>query len=110
MSELELKTGNIRSTMDNILFQIDFLCFETFDAIYPEMLDSIKKIYASRDELLKKYGLDQLLIYEKEFTEKTKLIGNKIDNILGVYSKEKNRLECEISNLSARKKLINYKR
>jgi len=110
MSELELKISNIRIAMERILSKIDFLSYETFDAIFPQMLESVKKIYIYRDELQDKYDLDKLFIYEKEFTEKTKLIGEKIDNTIEAYSKEKKRIEREISSLLAKKKLINYRR
>lgn len=112
MRELELEPGikNIRIAMDRVLSRIDYLNYETFDSIFPLMLESVKKMYIYRDELRDKYELDKLLIYEKEFTEKTKLIGKKIDNIIECYSKEKIRIEQKISSLSAKKKLINYKR
>jgi hypothetical protein len=110
MSELELGIKNIRIAMERVLSRIDFLSYETFDAIFPLMFESVKKMYIYRDELRDKYELDKLLIYEKEFTEKTKLIGKKIDNIIESYSKEKIRIERKISSLSAKKKLINYKR
>ena len=110
MSELELKINNIRIAMDRVLSRIDSLSYETYDAIFPLMLESVKKMYIYRDELREKYELDDLLIYEKEFTDKTKLIGKKIDNIVEAYSKEKIRIERNISSLSAKKKLLNYKR
>jgi hypothetical protein len=110
MIELELGIKNIRIAMDRVLSKIDSLSYETFDSIFPLMLESVKKMYIYRDELREKYELDKLLVYEKEFTDKTKLIGNKIDNIIGIYSKEKIKIERKISSLSAKKKLLNYKR
>ena len=112
MRELELEPGikNIRIAMDRVLSRVDSLSYETYDSIFPLMLESVKKIYIYRDELRENYNLDQLLPYEKEFAEKTKLIRDKVDNVLGKYSKEKKRIEREISNLSAKKKLINYRR
>jgi hypothetical protein len=110
MSELELKINNIRIAMDRVLSNIDSLSYETYDALFPLMLESVKKMYIYRDELREKYDLDELLIYEKEFIEKTKLIGKKIDNTIEAYSKEKIRIERRISSLSAKKKLLIYRR
>jgi len=110
MNDLELEIGNLRSTIDLVLSKIDLLSTETYDILFPEMLNSIKKIYIYKNELLRKYSLDMLLGDDKEFTEKTKLIRKKIDNIIEKYSVNLRKLELEISNLSAKKKLINYKR
>jgi hypothetical protein len=110
MPELEQGIKNIRIAMDRVLSGIDSLSYETYDSIFPLMLESVKKMYVYRDELREKYEIDKLLIYEKEFTDKTKLIEKKIDNIIEEYSKEKKRIEREITSLSAKKKLINYKR
>ncbi len=108
MENLEYKIENVTQRLDNVLEGFEMLDFETFDAIFPKIVEEMKKANALRDSLLNEFGLEKLINYDAELSRKAKQIELKFDNILGVFSKEEKRLERELAANLTRRKITNY--
>lgn len=110
MSKLQLKIESIKRLLSFVGESLDNLTFETFDAVFPETLTAIKKVHQLRFELATEFGNSSLKVYENELFSKAKLIEEKFDNIVEVFSEEEKRLERELQGTIKQKKLTAYKR
>lgn len=110
MNEIELKTDRIKNLLEEVSDKIDLLNFETFDFIFPIMVNGVKEIRKLRDELINEVGLEKLLKYEPDLFHRAKQIERKFDNIIGIFSQEEKKFEKELFSFSSRKKIANYLR
>ncbi len=110
MSTLQLKIESIKHLLSFVGESLDNLTFETFDAVFPAALSAIKQVHQLKFELSSEFGNSRVKIYENELNSRTKLIEQKFDNIVEVFSAEEKRLEKELYGTTQKKKLTAYKR
>lgn len=110
MSKLPLKIESIKRLLSFVGESLDNLTFETFDTVFPETLIAIKKVHQLKLELATEYDGSGLKIYQNELYSRAKLIEEKFDNIVEIFSTEEKRLGKELYGTIKQKKLTAYKR
>ncbi|MEW6651944.1 MAG: hypothetical protein AB1394_00595 [Bacteroidota bacterium] len=110
MSKLQLKIESIKRLLNYVSESLDNLTFETFDAVFPAALSAIKQVHQLRLELTSEFDGYVVRKYESDLNLKAKLIQQKFDNIVEVFSSEEKRLEKELYGTTKQKKLTAYKR
>lgn len=110
MSRLQLKIESIKRLLAFVGESLDDLSFETFDSAFPAALTAIKQVHQLKFELATEFDSISLKSYENELFSRAKLIEDKFDNIVEVFSKEEKRLEKELYGTIKQKKLTAYKR
>jgi hypothetical protein len=110
MENIEDKIERIKKLIGNVSNGLDELNFDVFDTSFPMIVNEMKEVHVLRSQVIEEFGLENFLEYEPEIFSKAKLIENKFDNIVRVFSDEESRLEKELMGYAGAKKLINYKR
>ncbi|KAF0142453.1 MAG: hypothetical protein HYZ10_05825 [Ignavibacteriales bacterium] len=110
MSKLQSKIETIKRLLAFVGESLDNLSFETFDSVFPAALTAIKQVHRLKFELATEYDSISLKSYENELFSRAKLIEDKFDNIVEVFSEEEKRLEKELYGTIKQKKLTAYKR
>ncbi|KAF0151696.1 MAG: hypothetical protein FD143_1829 [Ignavibacteria bacterium] len=110
MSKFQLKIESIKRLQNYVSSSLDNLTFETFDVVFPDALSAIKRVHQLRMELASELEGSNLRVYESDLNYKAKLIQQKFDNIIEVFSSEEKRLEKELYGTTKQKKLTAYKR
>jgi hypothetical protein len=110
METLKYKIRSLIQMLDKVIDGFDIIDFETFDAIFPKLVEEKRKADLFRNSLIQEYGVENLAKYNSFLTKKAKLIEQKYDNMVGVFSKEAKRLEKELSANFTKRKIANYLR
>jgi len=110
MSKLQHKIESIKRLLAFVGESLDNLTFETFDAVFPAALTAIKQVHQLKFELTTEFESNSIELYENELNLRAKLIEQKFDNIVEVFSAEEKRLEKELCGTKLQKKLTAYKR
>ncbi|MBA4407420.1 hypothetical protein C0389_09105 [bacterium] len=107
---LRAKADRTKNLLENVSTNLDILDIDNFDALFPDMLTSMKEAAVLRDELIKEVGLEELAENRPELFSTAKQIEKKFDNVVERYSQEGKRLEKELSGVISSKKITNYLR
>lgn len=107
---LRAKADRTKNLLENVSTNLDILDIDNFDALFPDLLTSMKEAAVLRDELIKEVGLEELEENRPELFSTAKQIEKKYDNVVERYSQEGKRLEKELSGVISSKKITNYLR
>jgi hypothetical protein len=110
MDEIAYKNKDLISMLDSVSASFDRLNSDSFDTLFPVMVNKMKNAQKMKDEMIIMYGPEKLLPYNNELSVKAKLIETKFDNLFRIISEEQRRLEKELKGIVGAKKLTNYKR
>jgi len=104
------KADRTKSLLESVSSKMELLEIESFDNLFPILLNNMKEAAILREELIKEVGLENLMKYRPELFSTAKLIERKFDNTIEKYSQEEKRLEKELSRVVSKKKITNYLR
>jgi hypothetical protein len=110
VDEITHKNQILFSILDSVSVSFERLNFDSFDTLFPVMVNKMKKAQKMKEELILEYGVENLMPFDKELSMKAKLIQTKFDNLVRIISVEQRRLEKDLQGIVGAKKLTNYER
>ena len=108
--ELIIKIERTFNLLESVSSKIDTLNFDSFDVLFPVLLKKMREASILREELIKELGLELLTKISPQLFSMAKLIEEKYDNLVKIYSLETNRLKKELSVVGNQQKITNYLR
>ncbi|MBZ0198624.1 MAG: hypothetical protein K8H86_02065 [Ignavibacteriaceae bacterium] len=106
---LEEFIKNISLLLDDVINCLNDLNEDNFDELYPRVVIDMKEVHAIKQMLQSKYNGDDLMIFNIELLEKTKLIQTKFDNIIEYKEKEQADILMQLQKMQNNRKLANYR-
>ena len=108
--ELIVKIERTFNLLEDVSTKMDSLNFDSFDVLFPVLLKKMKEAAILREELIKELGLEFLTKICPQLFSTAKLIEEKYDNLVKIYTLETNRLKKELSVVGNQQKITNYLR
>jgi hypothetical protein len=108
--ELIVKIERTFNLLESVSSKIDTLNFDSFDVLFPVLLKKMKEAAILREELIKELGFELLAKISPQLFSMAKLIEEKYDNLVKIYTLETNRLKKELSVVGNQQKITNYLR
>jgi len=100
---------NIILLLDDVILCLNMLDENSFDELYPRIVLEMKEVHSIKQMLLCDYPLEVLYKYNPEFSEKTKLIKTKFDNIIKFKEREQAEILMQLQKMQNQRKLANYR-
>lgn len=101
---------NIKNLLNNVIKDLNLLETGDFQINFDNAKNKMKLFNELKENLIKRYPIEELRKYDKELILLTKQINNKYDNIIEVKKKQMHEIAFRMKLLQNRKKLINYSR
>lgn len=108
MSDIKIKTAALIELIDLLGSQLNSITIENFSENFSTSLATMDVIRSKKQELAKKYGINNLAHYNPDMLIRAKLIERTYDNIIEKFRKELNKTEKQIFHLNRQKKITNY--
>lgn len=100
---------NIVLLLDDVILCLNKLDEHNFDELYPRVVLEMKEVHSIKQILLYDYPVEVLNKYNPEFSEKTKLIQTKFDNIIKFKEREQAEILMQLQKMQNQRKLVNYR-
>lgn len=108
--ELITKIERTYKLLEGVSSKMDTLNFDSFDVLFPVLLTNMKEAAILREELIKELGTEFLIEISPQLFTTAKLIEEKYDNLVKIYTLETKRLKNELSVVGNQQKITNYLR
>lgn len=108
--ELRAKLGRTIYLLEYVSGKLDALNIDSFDILFPEVLNKMREAAFLREELIKELGFEVLIKICPQLFSTAKLIEEKYDNLVENYSIDTQRMRNELSVVGNRQKITNYLR
>jgi hypothetical protein len=108
--ELIAKIERTFNLLESVSLKMDTLNFDSFDVLFPVLLTNMKEAAILREELINELGLEFLIKISPQLFSTAKLIEEKYDNIVKIYTLETKKLKKELSVVGNQQKITNYLR
>lgn len=106
---LKTRLQEIHKKLNETLGLVQKINEENFDNIFPEVKLNSENLAFLREELIKKYKLEELKNFNKYFEEIIKKINSEFDNKLTILRQRQSEVAEELKSSINQKKLFTYR-